>query len=381
LQPIRIIISMVAIKQGDLGEYNEEDLYLHQEIICDKNQALLRIDKFLFDKLEGVSRSRVQSAITHGLITVNDKNVKSNHKIKGNDVIKLVLPRNPDQLETVTPEDIPLDIVYEDEHVIVINKQAGLVVHPGSGNPSGTLVNAILFHLQNSNLPVMKGNNLQRPGLVHRIDKDTSGLMVLAKTEEAMTHLAKQFFDHTIDREYQAIVWGETKDDKGTVTGDIGRHPRDRMLMTVTAEGEGGKHAVTHYEVLERLYYVSHLKCKLETGRTHQIRVHMKHIGNTLFNDTRYGGEKVLKGTIFTRYKQFVDNCFKILPRQALHACTLGFIHPITGEKMFFEQPLPEDFSSVLDKWRDYKNTRKEVLIYEHEQELNDEEEYDGKDK
>ncbi|HMP32613.1 MAG TPA: RluA family pseudouridine synthase, partial [Saprospiraceae bacterium] len=295
-------------------------------------------------------------------------------------IVKLVLPRNPDDVETVEPEDIPLDIVYEDEHIIVVNKQAGLVVHPGSGNPSGTLVNGILFYIQNSALPVMKGNNLSRPGLVHRIDKDTSGLMVLAKTEEAMTHLAKQFFDHTIDREYQAIVWGEPKEDQGTVIGDIGRHPRDRMCMTVLDEGEGGKHAVTHYEVLERLYYITHLKCKLETGRTHQIRVHMKHIGNTLFNDSRYGGDRILKGTIFTKYKQFVENCFNLLPRTALHACSLGFIHPVSGQKMFFEQPLPDDFMSVLKKWRDYKNTRKEALINEDE-EPNTDEQYDGKDQ
>jgi 23S rRNA pseudouridine1911/1915/1917 synthase len=263
----------------------------------------------------------------------------------------------------------------------VINKQAGLVVHPGSGNPTGTLVNAVLFHLQNCSkpLPIMKGNSLSRPGLVHRIDKDTSGLMVLAKTEEAMTLMAKQFFDHTIDREYQAIVWGEPKEDKGTITGDIGRHQRDRMSMTVLPEGEGGKHAVTHFEVIERLYYITHLKCKLETGRTHQIRVHMKHIGNTLFNDSRYGGDKVLKGTVFSKYKQFVENCFTLLPRQALHACTLGFVHPVNASKMYFEQPLPDDFSKVLNKWRDYKNTRKEALV--EEQEYSDEEQYDGKDR
>ena len=370
---------MGSIKQSDLGEYNEEDLYVHQEITCDKNQTLLRIDKFLFDKLEGVSRTRVQNAVDFGLITVNDKTVKSNYKVRPEDVIKLVLPRNPEEIETVEPENIPLDIVYEDDHILVINKQAGLVVHPGSGNHTGTLVNGVLYYLQNSNLPVMKGNRLSRPGLVHRIDKDTSGLMVLAKTEEAMTHMAKQFYDHTIERSYQAIVWGEPKEDKGTITRDIGRHPRERMSMTVLPEGEGGKPAITHYEVLERLYYISHVKCQLETGRTHQIRVHMKHIGNTLFNDSRYGGDRILKGTIFTKYKQFVENCFNILPRQALHASTLGFVHPVTGEKMFFEQPLPEDFLKVLNKWRDYKNSRKEALI--DEQESNDDEQYDGKNK
>lgn len=368
---------MGSIKQSDLGEYNEEDLYVHQEIQCDKNQALLRIDKFLFDKLEGVSRTRIQNAVDFGLITVNDKPVKSNYKIRPNDNIKLVLPRNPDEIETVEPENIPLDIVFEDEHILVINKQAGLVVHPGSGNHSGTLVNGILYYLQNSKLPVMKGNQLSRPGLVHRIDKDTSGLMVLAKTEEAMTHLAKQFFDHSIERSYQALVWGEPKEENGTITGDIGRHPRERMSMAVLPDGEGGKPAITHYEVLEKLYYISHVKCKLETGRTHQIRVHMKHIGNTLFNDSRYGGDRILKGTIFTKYKQFVENCFNILPRQALHASTLGFIHPVTGEKMLFSQPLPEEFQKVLNKWREYKNSRKESLT--DEQENNDDEQYDGK--
>jgi 23S rRNA pseudouridine1911/1915/1917 synthase len=356
---------MGVIKQSDLGEYSEEDLYVHQEIVCDKNQSMVRIDKFLNDKLENVSRTRIQNAIDLNLIKVNDKDVKSNYKVKPDDVIKLVLPRDPEEVETVEPQPIDLDIVFEDEDVLVINKQAGLVVHPGSGNYDNTLVNGILYYLQNSNLPVMSGNSLSRPGLVHRIDKDTSGLMVLAKTEFAMTHLAKQFFDHSIQRTYTALVWGDLPEEKGTIVGEIGRHPRDRMSMAVLLDGEGGKHAVTHYEVLESFYYVSLVKCKLETGRTHQIRVHMKYIGNTLFNDPRYGGDRILKGTIFTKYKQFVDNCFNILPRQALHAQTLGFIHPKTQKPMLFEQPLPKEFVDVINKWRNYRNTRKEALVNE----------------
>lgn len=345
---------MTAIRKSDLENLSDEDLYLHFEILVDKKQTPIRIDKFLMDRLEKVSRNRVQTAINMELIVVNEKPIKSNYKVKPLDVIKVVLPGNPADEFPLEPEDIPLDIVYEDESVLVVNKQAELVVHPGTGNYTGTLVNALLFHLMGTNMPVMEGNPVQRPGLVHRIDKDTSGLMVIAKTEEAMTHLAKQFFDHTIKREYLALVWGDVEADRGTIEANIGRHPTDRMQMYAYEEGEEGKRAVTHYEVIERMYYVTLVKCHLETGRTHQIRVHMKYLGHTLFNDERYGGDRALKGTIFTKYKQFVDNCFQVLPRQALHAKSLGFVHPDTGKDMFFEADPPADFVAVLEKWRHY---------------------------
>ncbi|MCZ2102438.1 MAG: RluA family pseudouridine synthase [Chitinophagales bacterium] len=356
---------MSAIKMTDL-EITDE-MYEHQRIVCDKNQTSIRIDKFLMDRLERVSRTRVQNAISIGCVLVNDKPVKASYKIRPGDEIALVLPSDPDDIVSVPPEPIPLDIVYEDDHLMVINKPAGLVVHPGVGNTSGTLVNGLLYHFQNQALPVMKGNSADRPGLVHRIDKDTSGLLLIAKNDYAMTHLSKQFYDHTIEREYIALVWGNVEEDTGTIVGNIGRHERDRMQMTVFADGSQGKHAVTHYEVLERMYYVTLVKCHLETGRTHQIRVHMKYIGHTLFNDARYHGDKILKGTVYTKYKQFVDNCFKILPRQALHARCLGFIHPVTGESMYFENELPEDFAQVLSKWRTYVAARKEILEKEQE--------------
>ena len=279
---------------------------------------------------------------------MNGKTVKQNYRVKPDDEVRVLFEHPPYEFLLV-PENIPLDIVYEDEAVLVINKPAGMVVHPGHGNYSGTLVNALAYHFEK--LP-MNGNN--RPGLVHRIDKDTSGLLVVAKTEEAMTHLAQQFFDKTSEREYVALVWGSIAEDEGTITGHIGRNPKNRLQMQVFPEGELGKQAVTHYEVLERLHYVTLVACRLETGRTHQIRVHMKHIGHTLFNDARYGGDKILKGTTFTKYKQFVDNAFKILPRQALHAKTLGFIHPSTGKPMAFKVELPEDMSACIDKWRQY---------------------------
>lgn len=355
-----------AIKISDLEPSDE--LYEHQRIICDKNQSSIRIDKFLMDKLDKVSRSRIQNAITIGCILVNEKPVKSNYKIRPNDEISLVLPSNPHESEELLPENIPLEIHYEDEHLMVINKPPGLVVHPGVGNYTGTLVNALLYHFQQHQLPVMKGNSADRPGLVHRIDKDTSGLILIAKNDYAMTHLSKQFYDHTIDREYVAMVWGDVKSEKGTITGNIGRHERDRMLMTVFQDEAMGKHAVTHYEVVEKLYYVTLVKCRLETGRTHQIRVHMKHIGHTLFNDERYGGDRILKGTLYSKYKQFVDNCFSIMPRQALHARSLGFVHPATGQKMFFETAIPDDFSRLLEKWRAYVASRKEVLADESTQ-------------
>ena len=351
---------MGTIKSTDLE--TSDEMFEHQHIISDKNQTPIRIDKFLMDKLERVSRNRIQNAISIGCVLVNEMPVKASYKIRPGDEISIVLPSNPDDIETVVPEQMPLNIVYEDEYLMVINKPAGLVVHPGVGNHSGTLVNGLLYHFQNQQkLPVMKGNSSDRPGLVHRIDKDTSGLLLIAKTDYAMTHLSKQFFDHTIEREYIALAWGDMEDQKGTITGNIGRHEKERMIMAVFPDGNLGKHAVTHYEVIEKLYYVTLIKCHLETGRTHQIRVHMKHIGHTLFNDARYQGDRILKGTVYSKYKQFVQNCFTILPRQALHARSLGFIHPETKEKMYFEIDLPEDFNAVLTKWRDYVATRKEI--------------------
>ncbi len=351
---------MTSIKISDLER--QDDLYIHEQIVVDKGQRPLRIDKFLMDKLDQISRNRLQNAIKASCVLVNEKEVKSNYKIKPDDVISLVLPRNPDDVEILEPENIPLDIVYEDAELMVINKQPGLVVHPGVGNPKGTLVNALLYHFRDTELPVMQGNTASRPGLVHRIDKDTSGLMVIAKTDYAMTHLARQFFYHTIEREYVALVWGEPEQEEGTIVGHIGRHPTLPKRFYVFPEGDQGKHAITHYSVIERLYYVSLVKCILETGRTHQIRVHMKYKGHTLFNDARYGGDKILKGTIFSKYKQFVENCFTILPRQALHARVLGFEHPTTGEKMRFVSDLPQDIAQVLDKWRNYVKSRKENL-------------------
>lgn len=354
---------MTSIKSSDLNNVDTSDeMFLHNQISVDKGQAPLRIDKFLMTRLEKVSRNRVQNAIDLGCILVGDKTVKASYKVKPDDVISIVLPSNPEDEFELVPEDIPLDIVYEDDEVLIINKPAGMVVHPAIGNYSGTLANALVYYFQHNNLPLLQGNNFERPGLVHRIDKDTSGLMIVAKTDYAMTHLAKQFYYHTIDREYYALVWGDVEQEKGTIVGNIGRNPKDRMQMLVFENGEDGKHAVTHYEVLERFYYVTLVKCKLETGRTHQIRAHMKHIGHTLFNDRKYGGHEILKGTIYAKYKQFVKNCFEIMPRQALHARTLGFVHPRTEEKMFFEAELPHDFASVLEKWRKYVQARKEIM-------------------
>ncbi len=300
------------------------------------------------NRIENASRNRIQAAAKAGQIHVNQSPVKSNYKVKSGDRVQ-VLFSHPPYENLLVAEDLPLDIVYEDDSLVVINKAAGMVVHPGHGNYSGTLVNALLHHFEK-----LPQNAQQRPGLVHRIDKDTSGLLVVAKTETAMTHLAQQFFDKTSEREYLALVWGRMEEESGTVEGHIGRHPKNRLQMTVYPEGEHGKPAVTHFRVVEPLGYVTLISCRLETGRTHQIRAHMKHIGHTLFNDARYGGDVLLKGTAFTKYKQFVDNCFQQLPRQALHAKTLGFIHPATGQKMVFEAPLPDDFSGVLERWRHY---------------------------
>ncbi|WP_313114001.1 RluA family pseudouridine synthase [Aequorivita sediminis] len=342
-----------------MANFNEEeieenagndDLYEHYRFQADKGQNPLRVDKYLMNLIEKATRNKIQKAATAGNIYVNDVPVKSNYKVKGGDIVTVLFEHPPYEFLLV-PEDIPIEIVYEDDAVLVVNKEAGMVVHPGHGNYSGTLINALTYHFEN-----LPNNSSNRPGLVHRIDKDTSGLLVVAKTEEAMTHLAKQFFDKTTEREYVALVWGNVEEDEGTIEGNIGRHPKNRLQNTVyeNDDEEKGKPAVTHYKVLERLGYVTLVSCRLETGRTHQIRVHMKYIGHTLFNDERYGGERILKGTTFSKYKQFVDNCFKILPRQALHARTLGFVHPVTEEFMRFETSIPEDMQTCLEKWRSY---------------------------
>ena len=327
----------------------EVQLYEHFRVTVDKGQDLVRVDKYLFDKLTNVSRNRIQKAADAGYIMANEKPVKSNYRVKPFDVITVMLDR-PYYDNEVVPEDIPLNIVYEDDVLMVVNKPAGMVVHPGHGNYTGTLINGVAWHMKD--VPNWDMNDAH-VGLVHRIDKDTSGLLVIAKTPEAKTHLGEQFFNKTTKRRYQALVWGNFEEDEGTVVGNIGRNPKDRMQMTVLPEGEG-KHAVTHYRVLERFGYVTLVECILETGRTHQIRVHMKHIGHVLFNDERYGGQEVLRGNRTTKYKQFINNCFEICPRQALHAMTLGFIHPVTGEEMYFTSELPEDMTALLDKWRNY---------------------------
>jgi len=330
----------------------DESLYEHYSFTADSGQQALRVDKFLMNRIENATRNKIQQAAKAGSVRVNDVVVKSNYKVKGGDEVK-VLFTHPPYENLLVGEDIPLDIVYEDDALVVVNKAAGMVVHPGHGNYNGTLLNALLYHFES--LPL---NANDRPGLVHRIDKDTSGLLVVAKTEKAMTYLAKQFFDKTSQRSYYALVWGDVKDDTGTIEGHIGRDPKNRLLMTVFPDGDQGKEAITHYEVVERFGYTTLVRCRLETGRTHQIRAHMKHIGHTLFGDARYGGDNILKGTTFTKYKQFLDNCFKLLPRQALHAQTLGFIHPISGKSMSFEAPLPNDMLTALDKWRHYAKHR-----------------------
>ncbi len=327
----------------------EVQLYEHFRVTVDKGQDLVRVDKYLFDKLTNVSRNRIQKAADAGYIMANEKPVKSNYRVKPLDVITVMLDR-PYYDNEVVPEDIPLNIVYEDDVLMVVNKPAGMVVHPGHGNYTGTLINGVAWHMKD--VPNWDMNDAH-VGLVHRIDKDTSGLLVIAKTPDAKTHLGEQFFNKTTKRRYQALVWGNFEEDEGTVVGNIGRNPKDRMQMTVLPEGEG-KHAVTHYRVLERFGYVTLVECILETGRTHQIRVHMKHIGHVLFNDERYGGQEVLRGNRTTKYKQFINNCFEICPRQALHAMTLGFVHPVTGEEMYFTSELPEDMTALLDKWRNY---------------------------
>ena len=332
-------------------EEQDEEIFEHHKLIADPGQTPLRIDKFLIDRIPNISRSKISSAAKNGSVIVNGESVKQNYKVKPNDEISVVYGFPKREIELI-PQDIPLNIVYEDDYVTVVNKPANLVVHPGHGNYSGTLVNALLYHY--GNLPKNPTSEEAFPGLVHRIDKDTTGLLVVAKTEDALTKLAAQFFNRTIDRHYYALVWGDVEEESGTVEGHIGRSKYDRKQMAVFPDGEEGKHAVTHYEVLERLGYVTLVKCKLDTGRTHQIRVHMKYIGHPLFGDVRYGGNKIIKGTTFSKYKQFIENCFEILPRQALHAKSVGFIHPQTGEYKHFEVELPEDMLQVLDKWRNY---------------------------
>ncbi len=338
-----------------MAEENEEnqELFEHYNFTADKGQELLRVDKFLMDRIPNSTRNKLQQAISDGNVLVNKENVKASYKVKPLDKITVELSYPPTEIELIA-EDIPLNILYEDDDVVVLNKQAGLVVHPGYGNHSGTLVNGLIYHFEN--LPNSDKND--RPGLVHRLDKNTTGIMVIAKTDQALTHLGKQFFDRTTERRYHALVWGDVKEEEGTVTGNVGRSLKDRKIMQVFPEAEYGKHAVTHYKVLERFGYVTLVECKLETGRTHQIRVHMKHIGHPLFNDFEYGGDRILKGTSFTKYKQFITNCFGILPRQALHAKSLGFEHPKTGKRLQFESDLPEDMQSVLKKWEVYLANR-----------------------
>ncbi len=335
---------------NSIGPEEASDLHEHHRIVAGEGQEPLRVDKFLLNFIENTNRSKIQQAAKEGSVWVNDIPVKSNHKVKPNDVVRVMLA-HPTYEQLLTPQNIPIEVIYEDDDVLVVNKEAGMVVHPGHGNYEGTLINALIYHFDN-----LPNNSSDRPGLVHRIDKDTSGLLVVAKTEKAMAHLSKQFANKTSTREYVALVWGNIEEESGTIDGNIGRHPKNRLQNTVWVgeEEEKGRTAVTHFEVMERLGYVTLVKCKLETGRTHQIRVHMKHIGHTLFNDERYGGDAILKGTTFTKYKQFVDNCFKILPRQALHAQTLGFIHPTTEKEMFFDSPIPEDITNCIAKWRSY---------------------------
>ena len=327
----------------------ESDLFEHYQFIADKGQEPLRVDKYLMNRVENATRNKIQNAAKEGSIYVNDKIVKSNYKVKPGDIVKVMFSHPPYE-NLLVGEKMDLDILFEDENLLVVNKPAGLVVHPGHGNYSGTLLNGLIYHFKN--LPF---NSDGRPGLVHRIDKDTSGLLVIAKDERSMTDLAKQFYLKTSKRKYLALVWGIVADEKGTVNANLARDPKNRLIMSVPKENESfGKKAITHYRVIERFNYLTLLECELETGRTHQIRSHMKHIGHPIFSDSRYGGDKILKGTIFNKYKQFVSNCFDIMPRQALHAKSLGFIHPVTNKELYFESELPQDFQNCLKKWRNY---------------------------
>lgn len=334
---------------------SSDELYEKFSITIDKGQEPVRIDKFLSNRIEGATRNKLQQAMNHDMVLVNGKPIRPNYKVKPGDNIIIYSDISPEQTDVV-PEKIDLAIDYEDSDLLLINKPAGMVVHPGSGNYSGTLLNGVAYYLQQQN-PSISEEVLPRFGLVHRIDKNTSGLLILAKTDKAMRHLAKQFFDHTINRKYVALVWGDVEKEQGTIIAHVGRHQRFRKLFEAYPEGDYGKEAITHYRVLERFGYVTLVECILETGRTHQIRVHMKHIGHPLFNDDFYGGDKIVKGTVYSKYKQFVENCFKVCQRQALHAKTLGFIHPSTGENMFFDTNLPEDIAQAIEKWRKYTET------------------------
>lgn len=334
----------------EIQDESDDILFEHERFVVDPGQSLLRIDKFLHGKMQGVTRSKIQSGIEAGFVKVNDVPIKSNYKVHPSDIITISLPKPPRDTD-VKPENIALNIVFEDDYLLVINKAAGMVVHPAYQNWSGTLVNALTFHFQQ--LPTMPGND-GRPGLVHRIDKDTSGLLVIAKDEHTLAHLARQFYDHSIERKYWALVWGEPTPADGTINVNVGRSLKDRRVTAAFPDGDFGRTAITHYKTLQTLRYVTLIECQLETGRTHQIRAHMKHLGHPLFNDATYGGDQVMKGTVFTKYKQFVDNCFEIMPRQALHAKTLGFIHPNSNKFVKFESELPEDFKNLLAKWEHY---------------------------
>jgi 23S rRNA pseudouridine1911/1915/1917 synthase len=331
---------------------SEEQLYEKLSITIDKGQEPLRIDKFLMNRIEGATRNKIQQAIENEWVLVNDKPIKNNYKTRAGDKVVIYETDSPESSEII-PQNIPLNIVYEDDDLFIVNKPVGMVVHPGSGNPDGTLINAVAYYLKQQQ-PDLDESTLTRFGMVHRIDKNTSGLIVLAKTQKAMSDLAKQFFNHTVHRRYVALVWGNFDEQEGTIRGHVGRHQRFRKLFTTSPDGEYGKEAITHYKVLENFNYVTLVECRLETGRTHQIRVHMQHIGHPLFNDDFYGGDRIVKGTVYTKYKQFVDNCFTICSRQALHAKELGFIHPRTREEMLFKSELPDDMTEVIEKWRKY---------------------------
>jgi 23S rRNA pseudouridine1911/1915/1917 synthase len=345
----------------------EDDLYNHVTVKVDPGQGPLRIDKFLLDKMTKVSRSRIQNGIVTGAIKVNQKDVKSNYKVRPNDLIEILVPKSEHEDQQLVGEDIAIDIIYEDDDVLVLNKPVGLVVHPGIGNYSGTLVNALIYHLQRSDLPVLAGNPLDRPGLVHRIDKNTSGLLVTAKNEYALSHLARQFYEHTSERSYLALVWGEPSQQEGTIKSYLGRDPKDRTKQHVFDGEADGKLAITHYKVIDPMYYVSLVECKLETGRTHQIRIHLSDLGHPLFGDDKYGGAKIIKGTVFQKYKQFVHNCLGLMPHQALHAQSLGFEHPRSGKRMQFTVPPPTAFQDLLTKWKGYVHSRKSNLENEED--------------
>ena len=340
----------------------EDEYYDFQEIRIDPKQEIMRIDKFLMNRLNGMSRNRLQNAIKAGNVKVDDKDIKPNFKIKPGHVIKVLMPKPPSDESGLVPEKMALDIRYEDDDLLIVHKPSGMVVHPGIGHRTGTLGNGLAYHLGLDSIPELGANYQDRVGLVHRIDKNTSGLLVVAKNEYTITHLAKQFFDHTIERTYYAIVWGDVEEDQGTINAHIGRHPRFRKKYAAFPEGDEGKWAVTHYKVLERFYYVTLIQCKLETGRTHQIRVHMQHLGHPLFNDDKYGGDAIVKGTVFSKYKLFVERMFAVCPRHALHAQSLGFVHPRTQEYMQFHSDLPDDIEQAMEGWRRYVEGRKSAI-------------------